>query len=77
MNKTLLRELILNYLNLPECVGTIEGIHHYCLHVRNSHYYNYEISREVWKMNSEGLLIVRSGKILPIEVLENKNESKN
>jgi hypothetical protein len=70
VNKTLLRELILNYLNLPECVWTIEGIYHYCLHVRNSHYYNYEISREVWKMNSEGLLSVLSGKIYPIKVLE-------
>jgi len=72
VNKTPLRELILDYLNLPEYCRTIAGIHHYCLHLRNSFYYKHEISREVWKMNSEGLLSVLSGKIYPIKVLENQ-----
>jgi hypothetical protein len=59
-----LQEMILDYLNQPGAIQTLEAIRNHCNRFIQIH--THEISREVWKMNEMGLLAVISGKITPL-----------
>jgi hypothetical protein len=58
---TSLQDMILDYLNQPGVIGTVEAIRNHC-----KIYHTHEISREIWRMNDKGLIAVISGKITPL-----------